>query len=169
MFNDAIFDGTVREPKLRIDNTPSDGQVLSWNETDGEMEWVDAGGGGETPEPASGGLTYTLLVDSELGPDDICVKGQNVTQTEWNIFRAALSPGSPYSAISILIDGEYVSWIPLATYLLSDNAKSIGTLAGEQLFIYRRPTTKTDTRSILQSFATTAVAAGDSCKMYGVS
>ncbi|MFO7970099.1 MAG: hypothetical protein R6U15_08340 [Candidatus Izemoplasmatales bacterium] len=38
--NDKLADEAVKEANLDVDNAPTDGYVLSWNDTEGKFEWV---------------------------------------------------------------------------------------------------------------------------------
>ena len=41
-----VKDNSITEPKLSINNSPTDGYVLSWNSSEGYLEWVEQTGGG---------------------------------------------------------------------------------------------------------------------------
>lgn len=42
----GIADEAITEPKLDALDTPADGEVLAWNQSSGQFEWVASGGGG---------------------------------------------------------------------------------------------------------------------------
>lgn len=60
-----IEDGAVTEPKLGINNAPTDGQVLSWNTSGSTMAWIDA----PSTTPANESITEPML-DVNAPTDD---------------------------------------------------------------------------------------------------
>ena len=76
--NAQIEDDTIAEVKLDVNNTPSNGQVLSWDVTDG-LEWIDDGvGAGDITSVLAG----TGLIGGGVGGDVTLAVANPFTSTD---------------------------------------------------------------------------------------
>ncbi len=74
-----LIDATIPESKLDINNSTTDGYVLSWNDTDGKMEWVSLGVStiNETPSGLINGSNadFTLVTTPQSGTEMVHLNG----------------------------------------------------------------------------------------------
>jgi len=88
----SISDGGVTEAKLDVTDTPSDGEVLSWNNTAGQFEWI-ASGGGSAVDILEGG-TQVVGTASDI---DFVDADFNITDEGSGEAGVALNTNSSYT------------------------------------------------------------------------
>jgi hypothetical protein len=134
----SIADESITEPKLAMNDAPSDGEVIAWNSTGSYMEWVGIGSGsGDVVGPASAtgddfaqfdGVTGKLLKDGGLSlTTTLGSPGVDTLIPSEKAVRAAISDagGGDVSGPSSSVDDRISTFDGETGKLIQDGGKTI--------------------------------------------
>lgn len=160
-----VKDGSITEPKLAMNDSPADGEVLAWNAGGSYMEWVEQTGGsadgwtldGNTWSYSSGTVSVAYTNDPAAGSNIVL----NVASTSGfqigDSITVSSSAGSETTRISALVTNTSITALSLAlnhttssplitlnndTFVISVNADVTATLCAGMRIKLTQTTTK---------------------------